>query len=158
MNINVNNALIEICDSNYTSMKYHSKKDIDLYEGSYIAIFSHYDNANANRILKVRHKETEKCDDILLRHNSIVIFSTHTNRNYLHKIVLDKDNNTNNRWLGITFRLSKTFIKFVNEIPYFENGKRLIISDEPETQENINYTISPGDLLVPKFLSYYWVD
>jgi hypothetical protein len=38
-----------------------------------------------------------------------------TNRNYLHKIILDGTGD--NRWLGITFRKSKTFIDLSHGTP-----------------------------------------
>lgn len=72
-----------------------------------------------------------------------------------------------NRWFGITFRLSKTFIRFVNELPYFD-GKRLTNANEDERREyyayrsdenkgtdyiypEVTYTISPSDLLEPRW-------
>jgi hypothetical protein len=69
------------------------------------------------------------------------------------------------KWLGITFRLSKTYIEFVNEISYFyKTDKKLKLANEEETKEfykmrqtenksinfeypEINYTISESDLL-----------
>lgn len=163
-NIEFNNALIEIYDSNYCKMKYHSDQSIDLHEESYICIFSCYDNPINNRILNIKNKITEEISNIELNNNSIVLFSVKTNSNYLHKIILDKKE-PNNKWLGITFRLSKTYIYFNNELPYFYNKDKILrIANEDEKkyfyklrgEENkdtnfyypeINYTISFGDTL-----------
>lgn len=163
-NLELNNALVEIYDSKYTSMKYHSDQALDLAENSYICIFSCYDNPVDIRKLIIQNKQTNKCSEILLEHNSVVIFSFETNYKHLHKIILEKSI-TNNKWLGLTFRLSKTFINFINEIPYFHlNGILLKIADENEkkafykyrgeenrnigyTYPDIDYTISPSDIL-----------
>lgn len=159
-----NNALIEIYDSKYRNMKYHSDHSLDLLEDSYICVFSCYDDPSPMdvRKLKIKEKATGKCSEVLLEHNSAVMFSVSTNGQYLHKIVLET-NKKNKRWLGITFRLSKTFIKFVNEIPYFHpSGLLLRIANEEERKEflkhkrlentnigykypEIDYTISAGD-------------
>lgn len=68
-----------------------------------------------------------------MENNSIILFSAEINSKYLHKIKLKEKKDSN--WLGITFRLSKTFIKFRNEIPYFENGIELSIADKNEMVE-----------------------
>lgn len=159
-----NNALIEIYDSRYRNMKYHSDQSLDLKDDSYICLFSCYDNPTDIRKLKIKNKTTEECSDIELENNSIVIFSLETNSNYLHKIVLESNESTN-KWLGITFRLSKTFIHFIDEIPYFNStNKQLKMANDDERKEffknrgkeNINighnypgidYTISPSDMM-----------
>lgn len=116
-----NNALIEIYDSRYYTMGEHSDQALDLAKNSCIAIFSCYNDPMTTNVrkLKIKEKEKDNYSEISLSHNSIVLFSLETNSNHLHKIVLDNINNNDTKWLGITFRLSKTFIKFVNEIPYF---------------------------------------
>jgi len=119
-NIEFNNGLIEIYDSNYYKMSYHSDQSLDLEEESYICIFSCYDNPINQRTLNIKSKITNERSNIELENNSLVLFSVKTNSNYLHKIVLNKKE-PNNRWLGITFRMSKTYIYFINEIPYFIN-------------------------------------
>ena len=173
-----NNALIEIYDSKYRSMKYHSDQSLDLADDSYICIFSCYDNPIDIRKLKIKEKTTGECLDILLENNSVVLFSLSTNSKYLHKIILES-NTSNNKWLGITFRLSKTFIKFVDEIPYFikfvdeipyfyTNNKILRTANSEDekkefyknrSKENLNvghnypefdYTISVSDVLSVK--------
>ena len=173
-NIKFNNALVEIYNNEYSSMGYHTDQAIDLENNSYICLFSIYNNnTNSNiRSLIIKNKLTNIEEEIILEYNSIIIFSTEINKQYLHKIVLkniDKKN-TNKQWLGITFRLSKTFIKFINEIPYFINinNKEIIhhlylANDEEKnlfinykSQENkltnfvyplIFYTVNPSDLI-----------
>lgn len=165
-NIELNNALIEIYDNSYKKMGFHSDQALDLKEDSYICIFSCYNNKNPNlRKLIIKDKESNEMDEIIMDHNSIIMFSTNTNKRYLHKIVLcDGKEVDDNLWLGITFRLSKTFIEFKNDIPYFYNTNRILkIANEEETKEyyklrslenksinfeypELNYTISYGDI------------
>lgn len=139
-------------------MKFHSDQSLDLVSDSYICLFSCYCDCNSENIRKLQISE------ILLENNSIVLFSTSTNNTHLHKIILDSCE-TNNQWLGITFRLSKTFITFINELPFFhKTSKILTLANINEKNnffkykhlENINteycypeiyYTISISDLL-----------
>ena len=163
--LELNNALVEIYDSRYRTMKFHSDQSLDLSTNSYICIFSCYDNPSTDiRKLKIKGKATGECSEILLEHNSVIIFSIETNKKYVHKIVLEK-NTLNNKWLGITFRLSNTFIQFINDIPYFyPSNKILRISTNDERNEfrkykgaenkqigynysEIDYTLSIGDIL-----------
>jgi hypothetical protein len=167
INLEFNNGMSEIYDSTYTKMKEHTDQSLDLHDDSYICLFSCYDNPIDNlydlRKLQIKNKITNENSEIELSNNSVVLFDTTTNKNHLHKIILDKKT-TNNRWLGITFRLSKTFVKFINEIPYFVNGQILVLANDNERQlmykckseENINvnyvypsinFTISPSDLM-----------
>lgn len=168
-----NNALVEIYNSNYRKMGYHSDQSLDLANESFICLFSCYDNASTTdkRKLQIKEKLTGKCSEIILEHNSIVLFSVSTNSKWLHKIILGT-RTTNDQWLGITFRLSKTFIKFVDDIPYFypntlSNGsltKILKLADKDNRKEfskykghenanvdykysEIDYSISISDLL-----------
>ena len=165
-NLYFNNALIEIYNKDYTTMGEHSDIALDLDLDSYICLFSCYNNAETKdiRSLKIKNKLTNELSEIKLTHNSIVLFSVETNSNYLHKIVLD-NMKTNDIWLGLTFRLSKTFIQFINEIPYFyKTDKILKIANEEETKEfyslrrkenksigfeypELNYTISQSDMV-----------
>jgi hypothetical protein len=175
MDLSFNNALIEIYDSRYRSMGYHSDQALDLADNSYICIFSCYSkNTKSLRKLVVKKKKEDPKDpkdqeetEIILDHNSIVLFSTETNDQYLHKIIIGKDCNDDTeedsvKWLGITFRLSKTFVKFVNGVPYLNNNEVLTLANDQErkeyykcrSQENgrigykypeINYTISESD-------------
>lgn len=176
-NLELNNALIEIYDSSYSTMKYHSDMSLDLALDSYICIFSYYNNDNNIldiRKLKIKNKITEECSEILLEHNSVVMFNQNTNNKYLHKIVLEQNtiapfSRCDNLWQGITFRLSKTFIKFIDETPYFISPDffqlvALTLANTKEKQEfyrckglenlksdycypEINYTISASDML-----------
>jgi hypothetical protein len=160
----LNNAQIEIYDSQYRKMKFHTDQSLDLADNSYICIYSCYDKPKYDvRKLIIKEKQTSKQTEMTLDHNSVIIFSTETNKKHLHKIIL-QNNNYNNLWLGITFRLSKTWIKFINEIPYFESNKQLILANKDEQKElrklkglenskldyqypEISYTISTGDLI-----------
>jgi hypothetical protein len=163
-NVDFNNALIEIYDSRYCSMKFHSDQTLDLDPNSYICLFSCYENTKNLRTLQIKNKNTEEMESISLEHNSIILFSVEDNRKYLHKIMLE-NNRVKNRYLGITFRLSKTYIKFVDERPYFvSNNLELTLADENERHEfyknkseennqidyvysEINCTISISDML-----------
>lgn len=162
-NIAFNNALIELYDTQYCTMGFHSDQSLDLADDSYIAIYSCYENLPQNpRKLIIQDKITNKQSEIILDHDSVVLFNISTNQRHLHKIILE-NNHDNNRWLGITFRLSKTFIHFVDNVPFLGNNM-LKIADNDETKnfyqlrskENksieykypeINYTISNSDLL-----------
>lgn len=174
--IHFNNALIEVYDSRYCKMGYHSDQALDLDPHSYIALFSCYENPNALtelqlRKLKIKDKLSNKEFEIKLSHHSVVLFSVQTNAKFQHKIVLDgrtHNNSTNNsRWLGITFRCSKTFINFHNQVPFFKTGEQLLQANEEQTQEfyklrrqennettfiypPIHHTLSIADTLMPK--------
>ncbi len=175
--LDFNNALIEIYDCNYSKMKYHSDQCMDLESDSYIGLFTCYENPSQLtdrllRRLKIKNKETEEEFEIPLQHNSIVLFSLATNTKYLHKIVLEsfsglKSSESDNRWLGITFRKSKTFIQFNDGKPCFSDGELLVLADDEQKKEffklrgeennNINfvypkmaYTLSLGDTMLPK--------
>lgn len=147
-----NNAMIELYTEEYSTMGFHSDQSLDLKEGSYICLFSCYNDIENLRTLRIKNKLTHEINDIILENNSIVIFSLDTNSKYLHKIILENNKEKSN-WLGITFRLSKTFSKEI----------KLKLADEKETKEFykmrsnenlmtyfkyplIDYTISPSDL------------
>jgi len=158
-NILLNNALLEIYDNNYKKMKYHSDQLLDIKDNSFICVFSCYNN-NYNRKLVIKNKNNGIINEIIMENNSVIIFDTKTNKEYLHKIVLQ--NNNESKWLGLTFRLSNTFIKFINKKPYIYSTELILANDEQKKEffrlrkeENkninynyplINYTISPGDL------------
>ena len=176
LSLNFNNALIEVYDSEYFKMGYHSDQCLDLLSGSYIGLFSCYENpdeltAQSIRKLKIKNKESSEEFDIALTHNSFILFSLATNSKFLHKIVLEripkqKPLASENRWLGITFRTSKTFINFEDGLPYLENGDLLRLATEEEEREyfklrgeenrsvsfrypQIEYTISEADRVMP---------
>lgn len=173
--LSFNNALIEIYDAAYTKMNYHSDQCLDLAADSYIALFSCYENAaellknKGLRILKIKSKITEEEFEIPLENNSVILFPLSANSNYLHKIILAAPGGPKieNNWLGITFRQSKTFIQFKDNLPYFANGQLLRLANEAETKEfyqlrgtennstnfiypDIPYTLSLSDTLPPK--------
>ena len=183
-NLQFNNAMLEIYNSNYRHMKYHSDQSLDLANDSYICLFSCYDSASPSHKRKLKIKEKQIIEkkiitsEIILEHNSVVLFSVDTNSKWLHKIGLENTKSNDQpfadksqpfadkgQWLGITFRLSKTFIKFIDNVPYL-NTKILKMANEEEKKElmkckslencnvgykypEINYSISPSDLLVP---------
>ncbi|AXT61157.1 hypothetical protein D1816_12640 [Aquimarina sp. AD10] len=175
--LDFNNALIEIYEQNYTKMKYHSDQCLDVDKDSYIALFSCYERPDelseqSIRKLKIKDKETNEESEILLTHNSVILFSVSTNSKYLHKIVLEQVKGMkplayDNRWLGITFRKSNTFIQFKDDIPYFPNREVLKLANENQRKEffklrgeenknmnfiypQLNYTLSLADTLPPK--------
>lgn len=164
----LNSALVEIYNLEYRTMGFHSDQALDLNENSHICIYSCYSDPTTNdlRKLKIQHKNNGECYDIVMEHNSVIVFDTDTNLNHLHKIVLDKVS-SNVQWLGITFRQSKTFISFIDEIPYFSStNDPLVLADEGQRKEffrckgcensdlnyrypQLNCTVSPGDLIRP---------
>lgn len=171
-----NHALIEVYNAEYTKMKYHSDQCLDLASNSFIGLFSCYENpdeltAENLRKLKVKNKVSQEEFEIILSHNSFVWFSVETNSKFSHKIVLESTKNQkgieDNRWLGITFRESKTHIQFKNNLPYLTNGALLELATEEQKKEyyklrgeenrsldfvypEINYTLSIADRLKPK--------
>jgi hypothetical protein len=177
--VGFNNALIENYTNAYTTMGSHSDQALDLADESSIAIFScykHPERANSLRKLLVELKEPS--DDapkgtlherieIPLTHNSVVLFDLDTNRRLKHKIVLDKSVQTpENQWLGITFRSSKTFVRFRDEYAYFLDDTRLTLANDEQKREfyhlrhrennetdftypRITYTISKSDMMLP---------
>lgn len=169
--IKFNNALIEVYDNQYCTMGFHSDQALDLADDSYIGIYSCYENPqdmkqSNSRKLIIKNKTTNKLSEIIMDHNSVILFQLSTNQQHLHKIILDNNtNNKNNKWLGITFRLSKTFIHPINDIPFFHQTNDVLkLANEEESknfyklrsEENkstnfkypeITYTISMSDLL-----------
>lgn len=168
--INFNNALIEVYDERYHKMGYHSDQCLDLAPNSYIGLFSCYENPDeltkeSLRVLQIRDKVSKEEFEISLTHNSFILFSLETNSKFSHKIIT-KPLQAKNRWLGITFRESKTFINFKNNVAYFQNGDLFELAKENEEREyyklrgeenrsldfsypKINYTLSVADMIVP---------
>lgn len=165
-NLKFNNAMIELYDSRYKKMRYHTDQSLDLEDNSYICIFSCYDDNSTTDIrkLKVKNKLSNDEFEFSLEHNSLIMFSIDANKKHQHKIILDKST-TNKKWLGITFRLSKTYIKFYGNVPYFYQDniilnmatheerkqfmklKGLENSHVEYTYPKITYTISSNDLM-----------
>lgn len=172
LSVGFNNALIETYTNAYAKMGFHSDQDLDLEDGSFVAIFScyrHPELANPPRKLVVESKEPGGGTfEIPLTHNSVVVWSLETNRRFRHKIVLDTAvNPPQNQWLGITFRTSKTFVQIREGLAYFENGTPLTLADEDQRREfyalrrrenegmnfnypSLTYTISESDMMLPK--------
>lgn len=168
--VGFNNALIESYTNAYTTMGRHCDQAIDLADESFIALFSCYENPEANppRKLVVESKEPggDSCE-IPLTHNSVVTFSVDTNRRFRHKIVLDKSAHmAENQWLGVTFRTSHTLVRFRDGQTYLPDGERLTSADDDQRREfyllrrrennetdftypRLTYTISESDLMPP---------
>ena len=167
-----NNAMLEVYDARYTTMTFHTDQALDLDPDSYICLFSCYEKgADAHpRVLTIKNKNSGEQFQVELLHHSAVIFSTAMNRDHLHKIEgrdLPKDHD--NRWMGFTLRLSKTFVTFVDgEACVIRRGesklRELTLATDEERKafyrykglENketdfeypeICYTISPSDLM-----------
>lgn len=177
--LDFNNALIEVYDCNYATMGYHSDQGMDLEADSYIGLYTCYENPEKLttknlRKLKLKDKVTNEESEILLTHNSIVLFSLATNSKFLHKIILEslpslKKQEKDHKWLGITFRKSKTFIQFKDNKPYFSTGELLEVANEDQKKEfyslrkeensamnyiypQLSYTLSVADTMIPKKL------
>lgn len=162
-----NNAMIEIYDSRYSKMGFHSDQALDLAEDSYIAIYTCYKDPTLlnSRKLIIKNKKYDDKLELIMEHDSVILFSVSTNSKYLHKIVADTYDT--NEWLGITFRLSKTYLKWIGDnissTPFLlESPLKLANADEAKQfyklrgKENkvvefeypaLNFTISPSDLM-----------
>ena len=168
--VGFNNALIESYTNAYTTMGSHCDQAVDLADGSFIAVFSCYERPEVNppRKLVVESKGSGGDNfEIPLTHNGVVAFSVDTNRRLKHKIVLDKPARTaENQWLGVTFRTSKTFVRFRDGDTYFPDGARLTSADDEQRREFyqlrrrennetdftyplLTYTVSESDLMPP---------
>ncbi|MFO0575736.1 MAG: hypothetical protein U1A78_17200 [Polyangia bacterium] len=170
--VGFNNALIEVYTSAYTIMGSHSDQALDLADGSFIALFScyrHPELATLPRKLVVEPKEPGgDAFEIPLTHNSVVTFSTDTNRRFKHRIILDASpKSPENEWLGITFRTSKTFVQLRGGQTCFPDDTHLTLADAEQRREfyqlrrreneeagfiypRIPYTISESDLMPPE--------
>lgn len=170
--VGFNNALIEKYTDAYTSMGAHSDQALDLADGSFIALFSCYEHpevANPSRKLIVESKGAGGDSvEIPLAHSSAVVFSVDANRRLRHKIVLAASARPpGNRWLGVTFRTSRTFVRFRAEGAYFPDDVRLTLAGDEQTREfyqlrrrenaetdftypRITYTVSESDLMPPE--------
>lgn len=170
LSVGFNNALLEFYTHEYATMGAHSDQALDLDEATEIALFSCYERDEAGspaRRLLVEAKEPGgPAFAIPLAHGSVVVFSADTNRRFRHRIVLDPAAGPSNRWLGITFRASKTFVRFVGEQPYLSDGTRLTLASDEQRRElyglrrrenhelafsypRLTYTLSASDLLPP---------
>lgn len=107
-------------------MGFHSDQALDLETNSWICICSIYSNpelTSSIRKLIDWSKLTDVLQEYELTHISIIMFDTNTNVTHIHKIILSNPNAKPNPnvWFRITFRTTKTFIKFDNSKPYFAN-------------------------------------
>jgi hypothetical protein len=161
-----NNALVELYTNAYGSMKRHSDQAQDLADGSCIAVYSCYrDPEIPSRRLLVQPKGSGAGFELPLEHGRVVVFSLDTNRQFTHAIAL-RARAADNEWLGITFRTSKTRLRFVDGHPTLPSGARLTLASEEESRklfkmrrrENeetsfvypaVSYTLSESDLLPP---------
>ncbi|MBA4067445.1 MAG: hypothetical protein C0501_27795 [Isosphaera sp.] len=172
LSVEFNNALIECYTNAYTTMSSHSDQALDLADESFITVFScyeHPESATPPRTLLVEPKGAGGAGvAIPLTHNSAVVFSVGTNRRLKHKIVLRESGRTHeNRWLGVTFRTSKTFVRFRDGCAYFPDGVRLTLAGEEQRREfyslrrrendetdftypRLTYTVSDSDLVPPE--------
>lgn len=168
IDLQFNNAMAEIYENQYKTMRFHSDLALDLADDSYICIFSCYSDPKTRSVRKLvtRNKTTGQVTEIILSHCSAVIFSVKTNQQYVHKIVLN-DEHDSVKWLGLTFRLSNTYIRFTDGIPFFANKTQLVLANVTKLKEfcslkrrendeigfdypSITYTLNCSDLMIPK--------
>jgi hypothetical protein len=168
-----NNALIEIYDRNYFKMGYHSDQALDLATNSYIGLVTCYERGEdiGIRTLKIKNKASREEHRIRLKNNTLILFSLDTNKRFAHKIILEEKDRPStglddNRWLGLTLRLSKTFVRFKDDMPYIRRNIPLVLAGDEQQHEffklkgrenrdldfkypEVHYTLNPGDLLIP---------
>jgi hypothetical protein len=166
-----NNALIESYTNAYTTMGGHSDQALDLADESFIAVFSCYRDPEAgpSRKLIFESKGSDGGEkfEIPLTHHGVVVFSVDTNRRLKHKIVLDASARAvDNPWLGVTFRTSKTVVRFRDGDAWLPQGERLTLADDEQSREfyqlrrrenretdftypPLTYTVSESDLMPP---------
>ena len=169
--VSFNNVLAEVYNEEYARMGFHSDQAQDLLDGSCIALFSCYADPKKpfNRKLVVEPKEDnpngEKFE-IPLTHNSVIVFSLDTNRRFRHKIVLDHRQPADNEWMGLTFRTSKTLVRYEGDQTLLADGTPLkLLGPDPDRtvyrmrgKENkevdfhypaLDVTLSESDLVPP---------
>ncbi|MDI1462619.1 hypothetical protein QEZ54_16725 [Catellatospora sp. KI3] len=170
LSVGFDNALVECYTNAYRTMGSHSDQALDLADGSFIAVFSCYRHPGVSQPRKLVFESKEPGADgfeIPLAHHGVVVFSVATNRLLRHRIVLDAAGPVpDNQWLGVTFRTSKTFVRFRDGDAYLPDGARLLLADEEqraefyrlrrrENQETdfayplLTYTVSGSDLVPP---------
>lgn len=161
-----NNALVEHYTNAYAKMKHHSDQAQDLAEGSWIAVYSCYRQPKLpSRQLMVQPKQGGEAFEVPLEHGGVVAFSVDSNQRFSHAIRL-RSPAPDNDWFGITFRTSKTFLRFLDGRATLSDGAPLTLASEDERRdllqmrrrENeergfvyppISYTLSESDLLPP---------
>lgn len=157
-----NNVMVEDYTAAYSTMKWHSDQAQDLEPASHIALLSFDEEPRGGtRVLHVKEKAAGGAMTTLaLGHLSVVLFSVEDNARFLHRITGQK------AWRGITFRRSRTRVKFVQGAPMV-HGQPLRLCETPRlihrhrAEENstdgpyeypaecANLTLSPGDLASP---------
>lgn len=167
-----NNATVEIYDCKYTTMKYHTDMALDLKPESWIALYSCYEDDSEQhlRTLKIKNKETLEEQEITLHNNSIVLFSTETNKKHLHQIMSKHKLLGSKQWIGVTMRTAKTLKSTESDKTYISTQEtpnhkaQLRLADEDEVKtfclykgkENatqdfvypeIDFTVSGSDLM-----------
>ncbi|MEU6237723.1 alpha-ketoglutarate-dependent dioxygenase AlkB [Kitasatospora sp. NPDC047058] len=168
--VGFNNALVECYTNAYRTMGGHSDQALDLADGSFIAVFSCYRHPDAGPPRKLIFESKASDDEtfeIPLVHNGVVAFSVDSNRRLRHRIVLDTPAQAaDNQWLGVTFRTSKTFVRFRDGQAHLPQGARLTTADDEQRHEfyrlrrrenqetdfvypRLTYTISESDLMPP---------
>lgn len=168
-----NNAMVEVYDNSYRNMKFHTDQAQDMDPKSYICLFSCYDDPNTNNLrrLVVKSKLYDDEFSVILEHNSAVFFSVENNDKFVHKIVLNNSNGVPTKWLGVTLRASKTYVTFKDGVPYLDTQPLRMAKGDEVNQvrhckrvENttigskypeLDFTLSPGDLLPPILLVPY---
>jgi hypothetical protein len=174
--VGFNNALIETYTNAYTTMGSHCDQALDLAGDSFIAVFSCYQHPEAGSLRKLIVESKDPDGDKLeipLAHNGVVAFSVASNRQLKHKIVLDAPVQADNQWLGVTFRTSKTMVRYRDGLAYLPSGAQLTSADEDQRREfyrlrrrenneadftypDLAYTISDSDLAPPVLSVRLW--
>ncbi|WP_371681374.1 hypothetical protein [Streptomyces sp. NBC_01276] len=170
LSVGFNNALIENYTNAYRTMGAHSDQALDLADDSFIAVFSCYRNPEASPSRKLIFESKGSGGDafeIPLAHNGVVAFSVDSNRRLRHKIVAATPiGAADNRWLGVTFRTSKTLLRFHGGHAHLPQGARLQRADDEQRSEfyrlrrrenhetdfvypPLTYTVSESDLVPP---------
>ncbi|WP_327674568.1 hypothetical protein [Kitasatospora sp. NBC_00458] len=172
--VGFDNALIETYTNAYRTMGSHSDQALDLADGSFIALFSCYRHPEATPPRKLVFESKASGEgsgdegfEVPLTHHGVVAFSVASNRRLRHRIVLDAPAQpADNQWLGVTFRTSKTIVRFRDGEAYLREGERLVPADDEQRQEfyrlrrrenretdfvypPLTYTLSEGDLMPP---------
>ncbi|MFB4319792.1 hypothetical protein [Actinomadura sp. 21ATH] len=164
-----NNALIETYTNAYKTMGAHSDQALDLADGSFIAVFSCYRHPAATPPRKLIFEPKDGSGggrfEVPLAHNGVVAFSVDANRRLKHRIVLDAPAPAaDDQWLGVTFRTSKTVLRFRDGHAHLPQGARLTPADEEQQREfyrlrrrendetdflypALTYTVSESDLM-----------
>ncbi|MFG2329367.1 hypothetical protein ACGFMM_07055 [Streptomyces sp. NPDC048604] len=171
VSVGFNNALIETYTNAYRRMGGHSDQALDLADDSFIAVFSCYRRPEASPPRKLIFESKVsggETFEVPLAHHGIVAFSVESNRRLRHKIVLDRpDRAADNQWLGVTFRTSKTLVRFRDGHAHLPQGARLMPADDEQRREFyrlrrrendetdftyplLTYTVSESDLMPPQ--------